>query len=377
MNVILNYKIKLFYFKDSLQILSLGVPIFRVLLLIYFFNTAVQKLNAGTNPMASNFPKLQDTQEDKGDQSVQICDPCSGDEVQAPAEAFCEVCSQHFCKSCLKFHERNRTTMTHRVEQIRHSKIAADKTSSSSNEKDFIQLKCGSHPSENLEYFCEKHKVVTCPTCNLVDHRQCDIVTISEKIAERSFDDNAQKTLTDAQDLLAKFEELEVKYKNYASETKRQREVTAKKSAAKKHQFNKCLNDLESMFNNLADKEIKNLETKCTDINNIRSVIQKQTEDYQRILKLGSNEEKRILTMVVEADIKNYCENFDENRQNCFTISEKLVFQKLDSINQKLTNLGDSIYIEKVPVGGAFHDKVAAVGEMDINAELGMSKLKD
>lgn len=318
--------------------------------------TVVQKLNTGTNSMASKLPKLQDTQQDKGDQSVLICDPCSGDAVQVPAEAFCKVCSQHFCKNCLKFHGRNRTTMTHRVKEIRRNKTAAEKPSSSSNKKDFMELKCGSHPSENLEYFCEKHKVVTCPTCNLVDHRQCKIVEISGKIAERSFDDNAQKTLTDAQDLLAKFEELEVKYRTHASETKLLREVAAKKSAAQKHQFNKCLNDLETMFTDLADKEMKNLESKHTDIDNIKSAIQKQTEDYKRILKWGSDEEKRILTMVVEADIRNYCENLDEIRQNCFTVSDEAVFQKLESLNEKLTNLGDSISIEKVPAGRMFHD---------------------
>lgn len=318
---------------------------------------------------------------DDGDQSVHLCDPCSEDEVQTPAEAFCKVCSQLFCKNCLKFHERNRTTKSH---QIHHGaemiRFAAEKTSGNSSKKDFIKLKCGSHQSENLEHFCEKHKVVTCTICNLVDHRNCEIVPISEKVAERSFHDNAQKTLMDATDLLAKFEELASKYKTHASETKLQREVIAQslpaKSIKQKNLFNKCLNDLESILNNLINKEMKNLQSKLTDTDNMKSVIQKQTEDYKRILKWGSDEEKRILTMLVEADIRDYCENLDKIRQNCYTVSSEEVLKKLDSLNQKFTNLGDIIGIEKVPVRRPFHDrKVALIGEMNISTEFGMSKI--
>lgn len=344
--------------------------------------------------MATN---LQEEQHDDSDQTVHLCDLCSEDEVQNAAEAFCEVCNQFFCANCLKFHERNRATKTHhvlcgaemfklvKIVQADHADIVGTREKlpgfSAKNDSSSIKQACRFHPSETLGHFCEVHKVVTCVACNIVDHRNCKIVGICEKTSDVNFNEKAQKTLKDAQDLFAQFENLEAKYITHASETKLQKETFAKNLEAKnrenKHQITNCLNELESTFNNLTEKEMHNLEMKIKDIDNIKSVVQNQTEAYKNVLQKGSNEQKRVMTMVIEADIRKYCENLDEIRQNCFTISTENVFNKVDSLDPKLTDLEANINIAKVPVQRPFQDrKVSLIGEVDISETSGgMSKI--
>ena len=179
------------------------------------------------------------------DQNHRFCDLCSGDQAENTAEVYCTECQQNFCSTCLKFHERNRATKEHQVVSAprmlkqsqslkrykddiseRPKKFSVKRSSSSDNQK------CKFHQNEALIYFCKAHKVVTCDTCTLLDHRSCSKVAISDIIQQPDFMENTQDVVSGAQGLLDKFKTLQAKYESYPSEIEQQKETFTKKMTA-------------------------------------------------------------------------------------------------------------------------------------------------
>ena len=280
----------------------------------------------------------------------------------------------------------------------RPKRFEAKKSSNSSS------LKCMFHPNETLNYFCKEHKTATCNACNVIDHWNCSKVTISAIIEKSDFMKNAQDAKRDASDLLDKFKTLQKRYATYPSDIEKLKSTFTKKMTdiynEQGEKIASQLDELETDFRTKVTDAITNLTTRKTEISQIKSVIEKQTADYKKLFNIdsaalteqttvvtqtkpgtqtpdntqhvknlinkGSTAKKRVLTMILEAGIKRYCEQIDDISHNSFTFTTDRALDKLD----KFDNIVSDVYEGNVTVArkGPLKDKkVKLIGEISIS----------
>ena len=365
--------------------------------------------------MATN--NFTEKHENETDQKPRICDLCSEDQTENIAEVYCLECQQHFCSACLKFHERNRATKEHQVVtgtrmpkqsrslqrykgdiRERPKRFEAKESSNSSS------LKCLFHSNETLDYFCKEHKTVTCNACNVIDHWNCSKVTISAIIEKSDFLKNAQDAKRDASDLLDKFKTLQKRYATYSSDIEELKNTFTKKMTdtynEQGEQIASQLDELETDLRTKVTDAITNLTARKTEISQIKSVIEKQTADYKKLFNIdsaalteqttevtqinpgnqapdnkqhvqnlvneGSTAQKRVMTMILAADIKRYCEQIDDISHNCFTFTTDRVLDKVNNFDKIVSD----VYEGNITVarGGPLKDKtVKLIGEISIS----------
>ena len=115
------------------------------------------------------------------DQELAICVPCQSTGGSLPAVKFCTTCGESLCKSCVEFHSKLKITQAH---------VLVD---CSSNNTDIIQaaqvlstyMVCQNHGDKTVEFLCEEHDKVCCPTCATLNHRMCQHVVEIKKLANR------------------------------------------------------------------------------------------------------------------------------------------------------------------------------------------------
>ena len=313
-----------------------------------------------------------DKRENVTDEKSLFCDLCSADSEHL-AEVYCSECQQHLCPACHMFHKRSTATKEHHVVTSipipkRNQSLQIYKGDIEERPKrleakvhyDSNNLKCKLHQNEILNYFCKDHKTATCNTCNLIDHRSCSRETISDIIGKSDFENKLHNTKMDAQNLLDKFKGLMAKYLSYPSAIQESKSKFIKEITelytAQGQQVTSQLAELESVFSTEVTSAIENLTNKKAEIRKTKSVIEKQMTDCMALFNMylnekdkppsdwrlfmeGSMQQKRVMTMILEADIKRYCEQIDDIRQHCFTVTTEGLVEKIGSFDQKVSDV--------------------------------------
>ncbi|XP_052808134.1 uncharacterized protein LOC128237003 [Mya arenaria] len=110
------------------------------------------------------------------DQDRAYCQPCYEEGEHITADAFCTVCKEFLCSTCINEHRALKATKRHTL---------LDKTSMPTSMTDKVNeennnMPCDIHPKEFIKYFCSSHETVNCGHCLVIEHRSCKINIISE-----------------------------------------------------------------------------------------------------------------------------------------------------------------------------------------------------
>ncbi|KAK3083095.1 hypothetical protein FSP39_013840 [Pinctada imbricata] len=118
---------------------------------------------------------LIDTNELKSGQK--LCAACSRENESESATSWCINCGEALCKSCERYHRRNKFLSNHKVVDIENYGT----TELPYNHKD---IQCTEHPDKNVEAYCSDHSAICCMTCVMLKHRKCDNVGSIQDAAE-------------------------------------------------------------------------------------------------------------------------------------------------------------------------------------------------
>jgi hypothetical protein len=81
------------------------------------------------------------------------------------AKFICQQCDSIFCEKCFEVLHRSEKKKKHEKKEIK---------------KDFIPQKCTKHENKKLNFFCLDENVKCCSLCLLYEHKNHDVVPISE-----------------------------------------------------------------------------------------------------------------------------------------------------------------------------------------------------
>ena len=124
------------------------------------------------------------------------CIPCSRDDLDEPAEGYCQDCQEHLCKTCFQHHRRSRPSRDHVL--LDKESMPSQPTNSDLND-DIITNSCIIHRDKALEFYCNNHKSVACYVCMTLEHKQCKVDYIP---------DISRNVSTEFKDLVTKMEML-------------------------------------------------------------------------------------------------------------------------------------------------------------------------
>ncbi|XP_052777166.1 E3 ubiquitin-protein ligase TRIM33-like [Mya arenaria] len=99
-----------------------------------------------------------------------FCHPCNDEGDKHKAEGFCCQCHQFLCKTCIKFHRRNKMTKEHEIldeHNMPSSKEMLVETDTECNKF------CNDHPTERIKYYCAVHNEFGCGDCMIPRHCSC------------------------------------------------------------------------------------------------------------------------------------------------------------------------------------------------------------
>ncbi|KAH3805239.1 hypothetical protein DPMN_133536 [Dreissena polymorpha] len=115
--------------------------------------------------------------------SLNECGVCGSESVVA----FCKNCNFRICENCFHMHRRS-TKLFHNhvaflIETTKptlHQTIAGDdaREVSKQNSGDVHTLKCTTHTTENVIFFCSDHSYTLCGRCVVSSHKSCKIVDL-------------------------------------------------------------------------------------------------------------------------------------------------------------------------------------------------------
>jgi len=92
------------------------------------------------------------------------CHSCQDEKKNTEANFFCKDCSQCFCDSCVKHHNKVLK---------RHAVLGREDVDKWSTDAALVGplVRCDSHPGEILKLYCGDHRRLCCPVCISVDHK--------------------------------------------------------------------------------------------------------------------------------------------------------------------------------------------------------------
>jgi len=221
------------------------------------------------------------------DASVIYCEPCGN----VPADAYCTDCPEYFCSSCANVHEKQRVTKDHKL--LRGRAMPLSQQASSKPGSDQVRFKkCPQHPHEELKFFCETHQDICCVACNLVMHKQCQVVYIPD--VAKNYKTGPEYTqlienLTEIKQLAAN-NVTAIKTKMKEVETLEKEDITTleKYRAEIKERVDRQIDELLSQVKQLRGKDLASLNDQHSKSENI------QTDVLTAMTKLKASEDSPV-----------------------------------------------------------------------------------
>ena len=134
------------------------------------------------------------------------CNPCERDgEKDIQAESWCLECTDAMCKRCIGSHKKFKTLQSHQIIPL---------TSSESNVKINLQETenklecCQKHMKRNIEFLCNRHQVLCCSLCMILEHRRCKHFSTITQIADAFSEEEKTELIGDIKHLEQKIDSL-------------------------------------------------------------------------------------------------------------------------------------------------------------------------
>ncbi|KAK3108110.1 hypothetical protein FSP39_001426 [Pinctada imbricata] len=106
-----------------------------------------------------------------------LCTACERENETESACSWCVNCGEALCKSCDRYHRRNKASSNHKLIEI-----GADVPNDIPLQH--ADVFCKEHPEKKVKAYCNDHSVICCMTCVMLKHRKCDNVGSIEDAAE-------------------------------------------------------------------------------------------------------------------------------------------------------------------------------------------------
>ncbi|XP_069140270.1 tripartite motif-containing protein 3-like [Argopecten irradians] len=136
-------------------------------------------VNADVSTWVTCFPKNDLlTTPTSNPSGVRFCAPCSRGKESVPADVMCTDCNENLCGECRTHHERNKASAWHRLVFMSGDVgLLPDVT---------VYERCHRHGGRPFEVYCVDHHAMSCSTCTLVTHRQCNNVKPVEEVIQKT-----------------------------------------------------------------------------------------------------------------------------------------------------------------------------------------------
>ncbi|KAL4216595.1 hypothetical protein ACF0H5_024318 [Mactra antiquata] len=208
------------------------------------------------------------------------CTRCAKDRKNKPSVKYCTVCSEYFCKDCLKNHNSYPVMLKHLTVNT-----YTDGQSSRATEDKMYAVPtefCPHHPLKVIEMYCRSENVVGCSVCFNIEHKFCDDI---HYITKYVVDNDPQQTIHSAYQQLSEtaknINSLQMKFDKYDKDFERSKAECKKEINQYRKEINDTINDIEKRT--LAELETK--YNRCKQYNNKQNVvIQDMKSDLKRYL---------------------------------------------------------------------------------------------
>ncbi|KAK3083151.1 hypothetical protein FSP39_015167 [Pinctada imbricata] len=106
-----------------------------------------------------------------------LCMACARENETESASSWCINCAEALCKSCERYHRRNKSSTNHKL-------IDIENYGTTELPLQQADIPCTEHPDEKLKAYCSDHSAICCMTCVMLKHRKCDNVGSIQDAAE-------------------------------------------------------------------------------------------------------------------------------------------------------------------------------------------------
>ena len=308
-------------------------------------STTLGSVNARKSiPKSKKGNNKEKTGENRVDEIVIACEPCSRTLNRVESGGFCLECNENLCVDCIAYHKTLKITESHTIvdgkphdEDSSISVISENETSESTSKTPSISYhshdhdhgfenrpqkfvateKCVLHDEKLIELFCEDDTELICSVCAGTAHRRCKSVLYIPKAAEGiRKDKRCREVKEQLTELKVKFGKMiKEKQKNIWSYEK-QREDALKSVARFRENIDKLLDKMQATM----EKEIeeKFQKGKILYENNLKECEETVAQLHKRLLKLENdirkNDEAKIFMdlKVYNDDVKTFSIKYDE-----------------------------------------------------------------
>ena len=269
-----------------------------------------------------------------------ICDLCIYDNQRIEAKAYCAVCTQYFCLSCQKSHERANATKLH--------KILTGKDMPGMDINAPTRPTCTVHPGKTVEYFCLGHKSQCCVTCKVLNHTTCQTVVDIEKLASKeNLGEDANLKLNGLRCIFDEFERLEKVSEKHITDlnTKRHNLITSIKDMRKS--INEHLDKLETNILMQIDDEmntcVADLEKQKLEMNSAKMELFQQIKSYEELQKAGVASKLSLMSATMDSKISKYVQSLNRIYDTFFAVDVTFTQNKmLKDFKCQVSSLGET-----------------------------------
>ncbi|KAL4216590.1 hypothetical protein ACF0H5_024313 [Mactra antiquata] len=208
------------------------------------------------------------------------CTRCAKDRKNKPSVKYCTVCSEYFCKDCLKNHNSYPVMLKHLTVNT-----YTDGQSSRATEDKMYAVPtefCPHHPLKVIEMYCRSENVVGCSVCFNIEHKFCDdIHYITKYVVDNDPQQTIHSTYQQLSETAKNINGLQTKFDKYDKDFERSK-------AECKQEINQYRKEINDTINDIEKRTLAELETKynrCKQYNNKQNVvIQDMKSDLKRYL---------------------------------------------------------------------------------------------
>ena len=280
---------------------------------------------------------------------TRLCDPCKKNKSKSQVHSYCKNCRDALCENCSKTHRGLRSCKHHKVLTTAQFEAAI---SSLKVEDEF----CSKHDGKTMEYYCQTHSKLCCPSCVSEEHRQCDkVVPVLE----------AAQKCREAHDA-AKLENALHKYKAHMDLVLKNRSTQLKKLEGKKgklmdefmnvkkhiiSQLEKMEKDMKTKLDQTHRQETRKIQGEVKKCQELQSGVINAGELLEIAENHGSNSQVIDTVEKVRNECGYYEENVDAITKKAKTVDYDIAVDKsVEQMMKKLNQFG-RIDVKSTPSG--------------------------
>ena len=178
------------------------------------------------------------------------CASCKFLGVESKPKILCLDCSEKLCHGCSKSRHTYKPIRHHKCIDIEKHFKNGDEAETISMLSEYLDLSCGTHPNEAINYYCKDNDMFCCAACRYIDHKACNSVLKLEELAEEEGTTQKKKYMKDSISNLSKYVETVAKtIESCATDYKRQVEQIGNNFKEIRAKINQIMDSMEEAIN--------------------------------------------------------------------------------------------------------------------------------